>query len=59
MIMFALNLSTMAAMSEMVIIPAAGNLFHDFAGTNIAALNYILSLVFSIVERKKSLPLAA
>jgi MFS family permease len=30
-------------MNEMVIIPVVGNLFQDFAGTNIAVLNYILS----------------
>jgi predicted MFS family arabinose efflux permease len=43
LLMLVLGLSTIAAMNEMVIIPVVGNLFHDFAGTNIAALNYILS----------------
>jgi predicted MFS family arabinose efflux permease len=43
LLMFVLGLSTIAVMSEMVLIPVVGNLFHDFAGTNIAALNYILS----------------
>jgi predicted MFS family arabinose efflux permease len=42
-IMLTLGLSTIAVMNEMVIIPVVGNLFHDFAGTSIAALNYILS----------------
>jgi MFS family permease len=41
--MLALGLSAMAVMNEMVIVPVAGNLFHDFAGTNIVVLNYILS----------------
>jgi predicted MFS family arabinose efflux permease len=43
LIMLTLGLSAMAVMNEMVIVPVAGNLFHDFAGSNIAALNYILS----------------
>jgi MFS family permease len=43
LLMLALGLSTIAVMNEMVIIPVVGNLFHDFAGTNIVALNYILS----------------
>jgi MFS family permease len=43
LIMLTLGLSAMAVMNEMVIIPVVGNLFHDFADTNIAVLNYILS----------------
>jgi MFS family permease len=43
LIVATLGLSTMALMGDMVIIPVAENLFRDFSGVNMGALNYILS----------------